>query len=98
MNSEQNIVRLKLPGRLPSWNEVLNMHYRERHQLKRKIQNEFLCVLRLYGTAFSTRTTSAKNTWSIAADTLASYLLTHQTKQKSKSPKGSARQAKQNMS
>lgn len=63
----------KLLPCVPSWNEVLGMEHWGRDKRKKEIQAAFLSALRACAAASLTRTTSAKNTWSIAADTLASY-------------------------
>lgn len=59
-----------------SWNNVLQLEHHARQGLKLKIQNAFLSALRASATDSLTRTTSARNTLSIAADTLASYQAT----------------------
>ena len=67
------IVTLTLKHRIPSWNEVLGMEQWTRMKLKEEIQCDFLCALRAFAADSSTKTTSAKNTLSIAAATLDSY-------------------------
>ena len=69
-----------IPGRLPSWNEILGMEHWARDKFKKQIQADFLSALRRTASAYSTKTTSAKSTMSIAADTLVSYQATQQEK------------------
>ena len=75
---------LKIPGRLPSWNAILGMSRWQRLRLKHMIQAEFLSALRASAADSLTRTTSARSTMSIAADTLAAFLATRRRKQQSK--------------
>lgn len=81
---------------VPSWNEILGMEHWARDKRKKDIQAAFLSALRACAADLSTRTTSAKNTWSIAADTLASYQETALARRKLKQL--SARQEKKKMS
>lgn len=69
---------MEVPGRLPSWNEILGMEQWARYKYKKDLANVFLCELRRLESACSTKTTSAKNIWSIYAATLASSLETRQ--------------------
>ena len=75
---------LRVPGRLPSWNQICGMEHWGRAKLKKDIQAAFLSALRASACDSSTKITSAKNTMSIAADTLASYQATTLAKQKSR--------------
>ena len=77
-------VRLSIPGKLPSWNEILGMEYRKRDQFKKRIQATFLCALRASADASSMKTISARNIMSTAADTLDSYQATQREKRASK--------------
>lgn len=75
---------LSIPGRLPSWNQVLALEHWGRAKLKEGIQTAFLSALRLSASDSLTRTTSAKNSMLIAADTLESYRGMLRAKRKSK--------------
>lgn len=67
------IFSLTIPGRLPSWNEVLGMEHWARYKLKEEIQGAFLCALYQSASDCSTKTTSAKSSILTAAATLESY-------------------------
>lgn len=79
------VCRLTIPGRLPSWNEILGMEQWARYKYKQQIQDGFLYELRRLARDCSMRTTCAKNFWSIAADTLALYQATALQKRKLRS-------------
>lgn len=68
------IFELRVPGRLPSWNELLGMQHWSRHKLKGGVQKDFLFALRVSERTCSMRTTSAKSITSIASVMLESYL------------------------
>lgn len=68
-----------------SWNNILQLQHHARSGLKLKIQNAFLSALRASAADSSTRTISARNMLSIAADTLASYQATALEKRKLRS-------------
>lgn len=74
----------RVPGRMPSWNAILGMNHWQRAKFKTDLQKGFLCALQQSGRDSSTPTTSARNTMSIAAATLASYLETIRQKRLSK--------------
>ena len=74
----------KLLACVPSWNELLGMAHWARAKRKTGIQDAFLSALRASAADSSTKTTSARNTLSIAAGTLASYQQTRQTNAKLK--------------
>lgn len=59
---------------IPSWNDVLQLEPWARRKRKQEIQQAFLSALLRSADALSTRTTFAKNSFSIAADTLVSSL------------------------
>ncbi len=67
------VFRLTIPGRLPSWNQILGMEQWARYKFKDQLQLAFLYALQVAGRDCSMKTTSAKNTWLIAADSLLSY-------------------------
>lgn len=73
-------IKVVIPGRLPSWNEILGMEHWARAKFKSDIQDAFLSELRRSAADSSTKTTSARNTMSIAADTLESYQATQRAK------------------
>jgi hypothetical protein len=82
---------LTLRHPLPSWNRVLGLGHWQRSRLKKEIAADFLSALRASAADSSTRTTSAKNTSLIAADTLASYQRTAQALRESRSRKKRSR-------
>lgn len=59
---------------IPSWNDVLQLEPWARRKRKQEIQQAFLSALLKSAGALSTRTTFAKNSFSIAAATLVSSL------------------------
>ncbi len=78
---------LTIPGRLPSWNEILGLEHWGRYKLKKELAASFLSALRASAGSSSMRTTSVKNSLSTYADTLESYLATQQAKRKLRSLK-----------
>ena len=74
----QPLIRLSIPGRLQSWNVVMNMHHFARTKLKKAIADAFLSVLSASETDCSTKTICAKSSTSTYYDTLRSYLATKQ--------------------
>lgn len=84
----------KLNHCVPSWNELLGMEHWARAKRKQEIQHAILYALRVSAADSSTRTTCAKNSLSMAADTLASYLVTPRAKPALKSVKGSPAKGK----
>jgi len=46
-HSSKLILRLEIPGRLPSWNQILGLEHWGRAKLKKKIQDEFISSLYL---------------------------------------------------
>lgn len=74
------IFSLRVPGRLPSWNELLGMQHYARHRLKGRIAKDFLSALQACEPDSLTKTTCAKSTMLIYADTLAAYLRMTQAK------------------
>ena len=79
--------RMEIPGRLPSWNQLLGMEQWQRHQFKKGIAAAFLFALSLAAEDCSTRTTLQKNTMLTYCATLESYLETRREQQKLKSAK-----------
>lgn len=85
-SAERKIIcQLTIPGRLPSWNQVLGMEHWARYQMKQRWEDAFLSVLRAYAKDCSMRTISVKNFWSIAADALDLYRETARAKRRLKS-------------
>lgn len=79
------IFYLEVDGRLPSWNEILGMEQWARYKFKGALALDFLSALQRSAGDSSTKTTFAKNTMSICADTLARYLVTKQAERKLRS-------------
>ncbi len=75
-------IKLIIPSSLPSWNHILGLEHWGRAKLKKEIQEGFSSALRASVTDCSMRTTCARNTMSIACDTLASYQTTLLAKRK----------------
>ena len=96
--SSRETVEFHIPGRLPSWNQILGMSHWERVAFKRQAMDGFLCALRACDSGCSTRTTSARSTLSIAAAMLVSYREMALGKRTSKRTKGSARPVKRSTS
>jgi hypothetical protein len=92
------IFSVEIPGRLPSWNEILGMEQWARYKYKNELAAEFLSGLRHTGTDSSTKIISAKNTTSIYAATLESYLAMKQEKRKLKLAKSKQFAAKKSAS
>src|SRR6187551_3426488 len=70
------VVRLSIPGKIPSWNDILAMEHWARDSLKKQIQSRFLSELQRSASDCSMTTTCVRNTMSIAAATLVSYQAT----------------------
>ena len=79
------IFSLTIPGRLPSWNELLGMEHWARYKLKEEIQVAFLSALYQSGSDSSMKTTLPKSITLTAAATLESYRKTAQEQRKLKS-------------
>ena len=78
------VLVLEIPGRLPSWNDVLGMEQWARYKFKNELADAFLCALRASAIDSSTKTISAKSTYATYAATLELYLRTRQAKRKLK--------------
>src|ERR1700678_2262813 len=81
------IFRLTIPGRLPSWNQVLAMEHWARKKFKDGLARDFLSALQAAASDCSTRTICAKSTTLIYADTLKSCLATRRANSKLRSAK-----------
>lgn len=79
------IFSLTVPGRLPSWNELLGMEHWARYKLKDEIQVAFLSALYQSASDSSTKTTSQKSIMLTAAATLACYRKTARERRELKS-------------
>jgi len=90
--------RIEIPGKLPSWNDILGMEQWKRYKFKNQLANVFLSVLRHSDETSLTKTTSAKSTTSTYCDTLESYLRTRQEKRRLKSLKKKSAKANENSS
>jgi hypothetical protein len=62
-------VRILIPGRLPSWNQILAMEHWQRHKYKQQTKRAFELGLLQCASDCLTRTTSVKNTWLTSAAT-----------------------------
>lgn len=87
-DSREPIVRLEVPGRIPSWNEILGMEHWARYKYKDQVQVAFLSALRACAADCSMKTTSARSILLTAADTLGCYRATAQAKRKLRRSKG----------
>lgn len=87
VTSDQKVFQLDVPGRLPSWNQILAMEQWARYKFKGELAASFLSALRASAGDCLTRTTCAKSTMSTFADTLALYLATKQAERASRSAK-----------
>lgn len=76
---------LEIPGRLPSWNDVLGMEQWARYQFKQALADAFLSALRRSAADSSMKITCARSTMLTYADTLASYLAMRREQRKLKS-------------
>lgn len=83
----QLVFQLEIPGRLPSWNEILGMEHWARYKFKDEIQGAFLCALRATANDCSTMTTSARSTMLTACATLDSYRAMRREQRRLKSAK-----------
>lgn len=81
------IFRMELPGRLPSWNDILGMEEWARYQFKKQLAESFMFELRRSARDSSTKTISVRSTLSTCLDTLESYLAMRLGKRKSNAAK-----------
>lgn len=68
------VFSLTVPGRLPSWNEILGMEQWARYQFKKELAESFLSALRQSAADSSTKTICARSTTLIFVATLERYL------------------------
>lgn len=78
------VFKIEIPGRLPSWNDVLGMEQWARYKFKQELADAFLSALRRSEGDCSTKIISARSTTLTYADTLARYLQTKQQERRSK--------------
>lgn len=90
------VLTLVVPGRLPSWNQILGMEQWARYKFKQDVAADFLSALRATDTGCSTSTTSAKSTLSTYADTLESYLTMRREQRRLKSLSKKSQRPKRN--
>lgn len=88
------ILRLVVPGNLPSWNEIVDMHHYEHHRYKKALQPVFLSALRMCERGFSMKTIYAKSSTLTYSATLESYLLMLLAKRALKQRSGSSKKVK----
>lgn len=81
------VFKLTVPGRLPSWNEILGMERWARYQFTKDLADAFLSALRHSEDGSSMKIIYAKNTTSTFADTLARYLRMRREQRRLKSLK-----------
>ena len=80
------IFSLTVPGRLPSWNDILGMEQWARYKFKNSLAKDFLSELRRSERGSLTGTTCAKSTTSIFSATLLErHLETARQQRKSRS-------------
>lgn len=100
-NSSQTLVpifSIEIPGRLPSWNDILGMEQWARYKFKNELADAFLSVLSRIANDSSTKTTLQRSTTSIYAATLESYLRMKQERRKSRQAKLKQSKAKKSES
>lgn len=82
------IFELTLPGRMPSWNEMLGMEHWARYKFKKELASNFLYALSRKERFSSTTTTVAKSsTLTFSATHLAAYLATAEKRRELRSVK-----------
>lgn len=67
------LLRLVVPGRIPSWNQLLGLSHWRRLKLKKAQQQAFISSLHLSENASATRIISRKNGLSIVSDIVALF-------------------------
>ncbi len=78
------IFSLTVPGRLPSWNDILGMEHYSRHTLKKHLAKEFLSCLRATAADSSIKIICAPSTLLTYAATLESFLAMRLVQRKSR--------------
>src|SRR5437899_168951 len=93
------IFSLTVPGRLPSWNDILGMEQWARYQYKKEIAAKFLLALRLLERDCSTRITSQQNsTLTFSATLLEEHLETARQRRELRSANKKLKLAKEKKS
>ena len=95
LNGSTLVLRLEIPGRLPSWNAILAMHHWKRAKFKKQLAADFMSALQRSAADYSTKTTSAKNMFVIYVGTLEHYQMTIQNKRKLKLANKKSKKASQ---
>jgi hypothetical protein len=90
----QQLLQLRIPGRLPSWNALLGMDHWARAKLKKSIQQDFISALSLSVNASSIPTILAKNGLSTVSDISVLFREMSQIKSHSKPAKGKRKRAR----
>ena len=91
------MLRLVVPGRLPSWNALLSMHHWKRAKAKKAIQEEFLSALYLSENASSIQTILAVSGCSTLCVLRESFAAMSRTKSRSKSSNVKRLKARRNI-
>src|SRR6478736_3048255 len=86
--SSGQTLRLRIPGRMPSWNAVLGLNHWRRLKLKHEQQDAFISALSLSENDSATRTICARSTCSTVSDIAVRFREMSQIKSLSKLPKG----------
>lgn len=81
------IFQIEIPGRLPSWNQLLAMEHWKRHKFKMALIDEFISALQASADDCSMKTTLQKNFTLTACATLVRYRETLRAKRLLKSAK-----------
>lgn len=87
VNPGKLLFSITIPGRLPSWNDILGMEQWARYQFKKELAAVFLSELRRIAADCSTKTTCAKNIWWTYVDTAVRYQAMQQEKRRLRSAK-----------
>lgn len=88
------ILKLSVPGNLPSWNELLGKSHWERLKIKKRVQAEFLSALNLSENASSIPIICQKSGCSTVSDIAVLFEEMSRTRSNSRPPKGNAGKAK----
>jgi len=81
------VFEIEIPGRLPSWNQILGFEHWSRDKFKCQLQEKFMYELRRLESASSTKTTAVANSISTYCATLELFLETRRQKRKLRSAK-----------
>lgn len=92
------VARFVVPIKLPTWNAVMRMRSYQQQAFKEATEQGFLFALQESSKSSMTMTTSARNSLSIAADTLDSFVTTTREKRRLKRASARRKKAKKNTS